>query len=237
MLPWRRTSTPSFTVSLNGLAGLAFDASRGGSRGESYSLVGVVRLVAAQAAAAPTAGGTLGLYFLDGVFVVCALGTPVLQSAVLVALWCGRLGARARQRLRAVDEVLASWQYLEVYLIAIILAILQLPQISRFIIMDADGASLCAPLAAAFDLLVAIGAVDESDAECLYIGATLEVGVYLLLAAALALNLAGQVTRRLARAVGGDGAAAAKPSPEGAEAEAAARGGASAGALVVSTQI
>ena len=130
--------------------------------------------------------------------------------------------------------MLASWQYLEVYLIAIILAILQLPQISRFIIMDADGASLCAPLAAAFDLLVAIGAVDESDAECLYIGATLEVGVYLLLAAALALNLAGQVTRRLARAVG---AAAAKPSPEGAEAEAAAGGGASAGALVVSTQI
>ena len=114
--------------------------------------------------------------------------------------------ARARQRLRAVDDVLASWQYLEVYLIAIILAILQLPQISRFIIMDADGASLCAPLAAAFDLLVAIGAVDESDAECwldAYIGATLEVGVYLLLAAALALNLAGQVTRRLARAVGG----------------------------------
>ena len=50
--------------------------------------------------------------------------------------------------------------------VARILAILQ-PQISRFIIMDADGASLCAPLAAAFDLLVAIGAVDESDAECL----------------------------------------------------------------------
>ena len=33
------------------------------------------------------------------------------------------------------------------------------------------------------------------------------------------------------------GAAAAKPLPEGPEAEAAARGGASAGALVVSTQI
>ena len=86
------------------------------------------------------------------------------------------------------------------------------------------------------DFVVAV-LVDASDAECLYIGATLEVGVYLLLAAALALNLAGQVTRRLARAVGGDGAAAAKPLPEGAEAEAAARGGASAGALVVSTQI
>ena len=48
---------------------------------------------------------------------------------------------------------------------------------------------------------------------------------------------ASGVTRRLARAVAGDGAAAAKPSPEGAEAEAATRGGASAGALVVSTQI
>ena len=78
------------------------------------------------------------------------LGLPLLRAPQCRRGAAAERGARgavvvaldsARQRLRAVDEVLASWQYLEVYLIAIILAILQLLQISRFIIMDADGAS------------------------------------------------------------------------------------------------
>ena len=207
-------SVPSFYTGIYGLAGIFLEVGTAEARrGTEFSVWGVVGLIAAQGAdgagGGPGGGGSLlGMLFLALIFVLCTLLVPVAQCLLLARLWTRRLTCRELRGLLAANEVLAAWQYLEVYLIGIILLLLQIGQVSRFML---DGA--CDPLQPAFDALVRMGLLEQRDAECFYIFADVEAGCYLLIIAAVCLNVCNQVVCRRARACvrARQGAAMGKP--------------------------
>ena len=215
-------SVPSFYTGIYGLAGIFLEVGTAEARrGTEFSVWGVVGLIAAQGADGAGGGpggggGLLGMLFLALIFVLCTLMVPVAQCLLLAKLWTRRLSCRELRKLLAANEVLSAWQYLEVYLIGIILLLLQIGQVSRFML---DGA--CDPLQPAFDALVRMGLLEQRDAECFYIFADVEAGCYLLIVAAVFLNVCNQVVCRRARACVRARQDAAMGRPVGARASAA----------------
>ena len=80
-------------------------------------------------------------------------------------LWCTKLKVQTQRYLLATNEVLASWQYQEVYLIGLIALTFQIGLISRFLLDNNCDATCKAGLDAVFALLLRLGFVTEVDSE------------------------------------------------------------------------
>ena len=78
------------------------------------------------------------------------------------------------------NEALGAWQYLEVYIIAIGVATLQMADISSQIARP-----LCKDLGGTFELMTSIGLVEKIDANCFTVLAGVENGIYILLIGAV----------------------------------------------------
>ena len=173
---------PSFRMEVWGVVGVAMDFGREGSRGESYSIFDVSGLIMSQAESG-NARSILGLYWIALIFVICALFVPLLQCFCLSVMWSRPMTIMQQKKLVVINEIVSAWQYLEVYLIAIVVAVLQIGQISGFMVGD-----LCNDLKATLDQLRAAGIIESRDAQCFYVHASVERGCYILLGAAVVLN-------------------------------------------------
>ena len=191
---------PSFLTSINGVAGVAFELiTAEAERSKLYSVLGVVRLLVDQGldggAGGPGGVGSVwGMIFLAAIFVICALLVPVVQSILLAYIWAAPLTCCRLRTLLATNEVLSAWQYLEVYVVGIVVLLLQIGQVSRFMVGGA-----CNQLQPTFDLLVRLDLLNADDNECFYLGASIENGCYLLIAASLLLGLCNRVVCNRAR--------------------------------------
>jgi len=213
-------SVPAFTITNRGLAGVFLEyGTYEATTSISYSIWDIVRLIGQQGDDSRDGGpggigGWLGVYLLVSVFVLCALLVPVLQCVLLGVMWWGRVSVDRLRQLLVANEVACSWQYLEVYLIAIMLSTLQISMLSRFMVYE-----YCEFLLPAFDSLVRLGLIEQPDAECFYIVGNLEGGSALLLCAAVLLNVVNQIACRRARAcvaaLETDGASSDEPPSDG----------------------
>jgi len=189
-------ATPSLRVEINGIAGIALDmVTLQASREEEFSVIGVVLSIVGQEEQSESLLDVVGLYSMGLIFLICTLVVPILQSLTIALMWGARLSISRLKLLVALNEVFSSWQYLEVYLIGMFLLILQIGQVSRFIVNDG-----CDGLIGFFDLLVRLGLLQPKDAECFYIDATTLDGCTVLLVCAVALNFCNQLVTRCARA-------------------------------------
>lgn len=76
--------------------------------------------------------------------------------------------------------MLRAWQYVEVYIVSVLVTIWQLGDVSSFLVNDS-----CASLNDTFSLLVFLGVIKKDDAQCLYVQADILSGLFLLLLASL----------------------------------------------------
>jgi hypothetical protein len=112
------------------------------------------------------------LYFLF------ALAVPLLQQVCFVGLWCTPLRRRTQRAMYYVTEIVRAWSSLEVFVLSVILAVLQLPLLAKFIVGDKCDA-INDLLADFFDKAL------EGDDTCFSVETHLDTGIWVLLASSV----------------------------------------------------
>jgi hypothetical protein len=131
-----------------------------------------------------TAGDYIGLGTLSALFILSILVVPILQVLTLLRQWFMPLTQKQRTRLSVLTEIFQAWQYVEVYVLSIIVSAWQLGPISDFMIN-----SYCDGLTDTFATLVYYGVLDPANAQCFKVQAGIESATYVLIAAAVLLGV------------------------------------------------
>jgi hypothetical protein len=164
--------------------------------------------------------GSLGPLVIQAVFYIFALVTPIVQLVVLLALWYVPLRLRRQFQLYVVAEILHAWSGLEVFVVAVLAALLELKQFVGFIV-DPYCAKPDFGLPIAIDTALQEVALPElrGDNNCFDVTAQLDAGCWLLFAASVLSVLVSRYVLHEchhaleARGKGGRGMAAGAPDP------------------------
>jgi hypothetical protein len=157
----------------------------GDSTTSSYSVVSLGNFIPSSSDH-PHSAGTIFLQVSFFIF-VCAM--PLAYLALLVALWSYPLTVSAQRRLLHVTEIAQAWSSLEVFVVAVIAALLELQQFAQFII--GDRCDKINPLLQkyAHSLL-------DGDDKCFDVEASLKTGCWVLFSGCLIYICAGMVVIR-----------------------------------------
>ena len=186
----------SFSMETHGLAGMAIEMGKEGESTMTYSIFQVFTALWYQADP-DYISSIMGVRFLALLFLICAIVVPFLQLFFLSILWVFNLTLRQQKLVFIVNETLSAWQYLEVYLIAIVVATLQISLIAGFMVGD-----VCDSFGDTFKLLVDVGLIQQKDVGCFGMNSYVKDGTYILLGAAVVLNFLCQlITRASASAI------------------------------------
>lgn len=174
---------PSLAVEVLGVLGVFVESGQEFNAAVTeFNVFNLVQLLFDEARFLDTPGDYLGLGVLGILFVATILVVPVLQTATLLRQWFGSLTEKQRNRMSVLTEILQAWQYVEVYLLALIVSAWQLGPISSFMIN-----SYCDGFDDAFASMVYYGVLDPVDAQCFKVQAEIKSGTFILIAASLLL--------------------------------------------------
>ncbi len=173
---------PSFNVNRVGLLGLAVEASPGESSNVQHSVLSILQLLINQARFTDAPLDYIGLIFLSMIVVLTIIVIPIAQLGLLMYRWFGNLDRNARRRNFVLVKAVSAWQYVEVYILAIVLACWQLGSVSEFFINQ-----YCGSLDELFNSLAYYGILRPSDAQCLKIEAQVQFGTWILVVASIML--------------------------------------------------
>jgi len=183
---------PSFSIEVLGLLGIAVEAGQKYREAKEYhSIFTVIRLLFDQAEFLGTLKNDVGLTSFSVIFTVTVLVAPILQSLALAVSWFIPITKKQRLRITLFIEILQSWQYAEVYIIAIFVASWQLGPISSFMVN-----SYCGSLDAFFSELVFYGILKTEDAQCFSIMSSIEEGFFILAVGSILLALVNCIVRK-----------------------------------------
>eukprot|EP01052_Picozoa_sp_SAG31_P009546 SAG31_NODE_504_length_14762_cov_3.344609_2_plen_657_part_00 len=185
----------AFTIKIHGLIGIVADFGRPGSSDREYSLVGAMWALTDQADSDESLGTQLGIWFIASVGLLFALLVPLACLLCKLSLWLLPLQLRQLKRLHFFNEVLNAWAALEIFLVAILVALVELGHLSTFMI--GKNCSVFVPL---LQLLRGLSLIVDSDNTCLKVETSRGAGCYLLIAGAALTNAGSQIVTRLAEA-------------------------------------
>jgi len=178
-------TVPSFSLEVLGIIGVAVESGQGFDEAVTYhSVFSVCALLMEEAKFLATASDSLGLGTLCALFVMTILVVPLIQTVALLCQWFVPLTEKSRKQTSNLVEILQAWQYVEVYLMALIVSAWQIGPISEFMIN-----SYCDGLDDTFATLVYYGILKKDDAQCFKVAASVESGTYVLAVGAMMLAL------------------------------------------------
>lgn len=178
-------SLPSFDIDILGLLGIAVESSNGFEQASySYSVFGLANMIMDEARYLGTVSDMIGLGALASILVVTVFIVPLAQTALLLVEWFVPITTKQRKWNFALLEALSAWQYMEVYVLSIVIAAWQLGGVSSFMINE-----YCGMLDGFFTTLAFYGIVDESDAQCFRVEASVSTASWMLFAGSILLGL------------------------------------------------
>ena len=176
---------PSFSLEVMGIMGLLVESGNQWNQAvEEHSVFTITEMLMDQAEFLGGAGDYIGLGTLASLLLFTVLLIPLIQTMALLYHWFAPMNKNKRRRMQILMEGMQAWQYVEVYLIATVVASWQLGPISDFMIN-----SYCGSLDESFDMLAYYGILKESDAQCFRVEASISSASYMLAASALLLAL------------------------------------------------
>jgi hypothetical protein len=122
----------SFSFRSYGIAGYLVELGQPGGSIRQYSLLSSTAELFAQTPA--RYGGYLGIASIAIVYVSFALLVPIAVLLVAVVQWFVPLTLRHQRRLEALSEALHAWSALEVFIVAIAVAMAQMELVSGFVV-------------------------------------------------------------------------------------------------------
>ena len=122
---------PTFSLNKLGIIGLLVEAGQMFNAAYTeFSVFSTIRAIIDQASVMGNISDYIGLSSLSALIIISVLILPILQAVVLLIQWFAPLTNRRRFRLMVTLEALQAWQYMEVYLLAVLIASWQLGAIS-----------------------------------------------------------------------------------------------------------
>jgi hypothetical protein len=116
-------SIDSYSLDILGIVGVLVESGQQFSDATAgYSVFSTVSLLIDQAAFTGRVGDYIGLGVLSILLVATVLIVPLVQSIVLTYMWFMPITRHRRHRLMIMIEILAAWQYAEVFLLSVIVA-------------------------------------------------------------------------------------------------------------------
>lgn len=174
---------PSFSFEQFGLLGIAIEVGRLADEATSeFSVFSIAKTLVDQGRFLGTVKDVVGLASIAGLMILTIVIVPLVQVAALAYQWLGSLTEQRRASLEVFIEILSSWQYVEVYLLAVLISVWQLGPTSDFLIN-----SYCSNLTNTFSTLVYYGVLSEEDAQCFRLSGSIRDGCFVLIAAAFVL--------------------------------------------------
>lgn len=186
---------PSFSLEVMGIMGVLVESGNQWKQAvEEHSVFTITEMLMDQAAFLGGAGNYIGLGTLSSLLLFTVLLVPLIQTMALLYHWFAPMNRKTRRRMEILLEMTQAWQYVEVYLIATVVATWQLGPISEFMIN-----SYCGSLDDTFAMLAYYGVLKESDAQCFRVEASISSAAYMLAASAILLALLNTYIRNASR--------------------------------------
>ena len=180
----------SFAFEMKGLATLVL----GNKTSQPYSLISVGN-VSSLLVPEANPSAVFGYYFLQTSYYAFALAVPVLYLVVLLLMWVVPMTLTAQHKVFVFSEMLAAWSAVDVFILSIVVALLELPQYVSFIV--GDKCDLVDPITAQFPWLV-----PDGDTHCFDVSTTLKSGCWVLTTATVVyLTTSYTLTRVCDRAI------------------------------------
>ena len=183
-----------FKLEVVGVLGLIQELAIPGSSVRSFTPISVAQGMARAIPPNEGAGIVIGTWALIVVMVACVLVVPLAQASALLALWVLPMPLKWIKWLLKANEILASWQYMEVFLISVMVGGIQIP-----ILCDLLVGSTCDPIQPLLNFLVRKGIM--SHATCFSAMVIVEAGLWLLFFASIVLYICSVVVREKAGSV------------------------------------
>lgn len=176
---------PSFSLDILGILGVAVESGQNFEEAlTKHSVFSIVALIFEEAQFLNTASDYVGLGTLAILLILCVLIVPLVQTASLLRQWFRPMTSKSRSTNLVLVEILQAWQYVEVYILSIVVAAWQLGGVSEFMIN-----AYCDSLKGTFASLAYYGILDAEDAQCFKVRAQLESAAYVLIAFSVLLAL------------------------------------------------
>jgi len=150
----------------------------------AYSVFTMVKVMTEQARYTDAAADYIGLGVLACLFVATVLLVPLAQMFLLLQRYFCPLDKKQRNANFTAVEILAAWQYSEVFILSVVITSWQLAPVSEFFVNDS-----CEGLTSTFDSLVTYGIIEKSDGQCFRAEPSVKVATWFLTVAALGLAL------------------------------------------------
>jgi len=174
---------PSFGIEVLGIVGLVIESGHEFEQANVfYSVFDLANMIMGQAYYLNTASDFVGLGTLASLLVITVFVVPLVQAVSLLVQWFAPMTTTVRMRNTVLNEVLGAWQYMEVYVMSIVIAAWQLGGVSEYMIN-----AYCDPLKSTFTSLSYYGILDKGDAQCFRVNASVEPASWILVAASLIL--------------------------------------------------
>ena len=176
---------PSFGIEVLGLIGLAVESGNEFEQAKSlYSVFGLASMIMEQGRYLNTAKDLVGLGTLSSLLVITVFLVPLAQAACNCVQWFVPMTKKQRSRNTVLNEILSAWQYMEVYVLSIIIAAWQLGGVSEYMVNV-----YCEGLKGTFTSMAYYGILREEDAQCFRVDASVESASWILVAASIILCL------------------------------------------------
>jgi hypothetical protein len=174
---------PSFSFEELGLLGIAVEFGRGFEEAKNeFSVFSLAKTLVNQGSFLGTANAIIGMSVIATYLVLTVFIVPMLQVGALIYQWFVRMKQDRRGRLEVGIEILSSWQYVEVYLVAVVASCWQIGPTSEYLIN-----TYCEGLTDTFSSLVYYDILSEDDAQCFRLRGTVKEGCFILIVVAFLL--------------------------------------------------
>ena len=178
-------SLPSFSIETFGIVGLAIESGQQFQEARtSYSVFELSKMIMDEARYLNTASDLVGLGSLASLLVITVFIVPLAQIASQVTQWFAPTKSEERRMNCVASECLAAWQYMEVYVLSIVISAWQLGGVSEFMIN-----AYCDPLGGTLNKLSNSGILKHEDAQCFRVDASVEAASWLLVVASIILYI------------------------------------------------
>jgi hypothetical protein len=174
----------SISFEFLGIVGLAVESGQDFNEARNdLSVISIANLLMDEARFLGTAKDKIGMASISSLLVMSTLLVPLFQAFFLLMQWFYPLRRESRGKIGTTVEILQAWQYMEVYLVAVIVGAWQIGDVSEFLVN-----TYCEDLTDAFSELVFYGLISPEDAQCFKVQATVEAAAYILIPASVLLD-------------------------------------------------
>jgi len=180
-----------FEVEVVGLLGVIQENAKPGSSVQTFSPLLIAQKMIEYLPSDSDGGIIFGTYCLVITFSLCVLVVPIMESCFLLWIWVVPCNVATLKVCLRANEILASFQYMEVYIIAVLVGCLQIPVVCDLLVGDK-----CDDIQWFLNLLV----TDDktTHATCFQMVPKVKAGLWLHFAASFILYFAHTTVRELA---------------------------------------